>query len=609
MNDLSFSLEGRYRLLMAVLVLMLFLLGLRLLIMQTLEYEKYHLMSEENRIRIVPEVALRGVIYDRWGKVIVENRPSYTLSAIPMEIRNLEGTAQQLSSLLSFPAEEIGQKISSQRSQRYHPVRIVRSVDFETVCQIEENADKYPGIIFQIEPTRKYPPRGIVSHVIGYTSEVSEKELEVLQSQGIGRGDDIGREGLEKFWDKYLRGRDGLTYLEITAEGKILGGMEDRQDVPPVPGHDVVIGLDYDLQQFAVSLFSDSLSGACVALDPRNGEILVFVSLPTFDANLFTEILRPEDWRGLISDPRRPLLNRVIKGEYPPGSTYKLVMAGAALEEGLITPETRFSACHGGYRFGNRVFHCWYAPGHGSLGVVDAIIQSCDIYFYQLGQKIGLAKFADYSRKCGFGAATGVDIPGEMRGFLPDAGGYVQRYGKGKWPVSTIINMTIGQGEILVTPLQLANFYAALGNGGILYKPHLLKKAFRQSDTIEIKPEIIGQLPFSPHTLAILKAGCVGVLYGDRGTARGSKIRGIEFGGKTGTAQNPHGNEHAWFVAFAPAENPIIAVVVLVEQAGHGSEAAAPIASKIIRHYLEKNGILAPPPDSAATMQMAGTEG
>jgi penicillin-binding protein 2 len=592
MTESSFSRESRARILVLIFGLFLFALTGRLFVMQTMEHEKYYLMSEENRIRIVPEVSFRGIVYDRNGEVIVENRPLYTISAIPNELEDIQKICAQLARVIPLSAEEISDKIYAKRFLRYRPVRIARGVSFETICRIEENADKYPGIIFQLEPARKYPPNGLISHVTGYTGEISEAELEELKGQGINRGTDIGRDGIEKYWDKYLRGRDGISYFEITAEGKIVGNLPQNENIPATPGRDMILSLDYELQQYAASIFGDTLSGACVAVDPRNGEVLVFVSAPSYDANLFSGVTSQEDLNAVLANPQKPLLNRVIRGVYPPGSTYKLMLAGAGLEEGVIDRNTKFAACRGGYRFGNRVFHCWYLAGHGSLGVVDAIIQSCDIYFYQMGQKLGLEKFAAYSRKCGFGSRTGIDIPGEQSGLVPDQDWYDRKYGRGKWPISVILNLSIGQGEILTTPLQLANFYAALGNGGTLYRPHFLRKAILHGDTVETKIEILGHLPFSGKTLAILKESCEGVLYGEHGTARGSQIQGIRFGGKTGTAQNPHGDEHAWFCAYAPSENPIIAVTVIAENAGHGSEAAAPIASKIIRRYLEKNNII-----------------
>jgi penicillin-binding protein 2 len=592
MNQSSFSSESRVRALAIVFGIVLIIMTTRLLFMQTVEHEKYYNMSEENRIRIVPTTSFRGIVYDRNGLVLVENKPSYTISAIPNEINDYQLIADRLAQILPIPSDVLKDRIYEKRFFRYQPIRIARSVDFETVCKIEENADKYQGIIFQLAPARKYPPQGVLSHAVGYTSEVSELELKDLKSEGVNFGSQIGRDGIEKYWDRYLRGRDGLDYLEITAGGKILGNLKEKENIPAVSGKDLILSLDYDLQKFTVSLFEDTLAGACVALDPRNGEILTFVSLPAFDANLFSGVLKQEDWNKVRDNPQKPLLNRVIKGEYPPASPYKLVVAGASLEEGIIDRDTRFASCRGGYRFGNRVFKCWNLSGHGSLGVVGSIEQSCDVYYYQLGQKLGLAKFAEYSRKCGFGSATNIDIPGERAGLVPDYDWYDRRYGKGKWPVSVILNLSIGQGEVLSTPLQLANFFAALGNGGVLYRPHFLRSVIEENDTNSVKIEVLGNLPFSDETLAILKESCVGVLYAEKGTARASKIDGIVYGGKTGTAQNPHGNEHSWFCAFAPADDPIIAVAVIVENAGHGSEIAAPIVSKVIRHYLETNEMI-----------------
>ncbi|HEQ97813.1 MAG TPA: penicillin-binding protein 2 [candidate division Zixibacteria bacterium] len=604
MTNLSLTSENRAHILGVIFGVLLLILAVRLFVMQTLEHAKYAEKAEKNRIRIVPEIAFRGMIFDRNGEVIVENRPSYSISAIPKEIDDIETVARNLSEILAIPDSLLAQRIRAERFRRYKPIRIARSVSFETVCKIEENPSKYPGIIFQLEPARKYPAGGILSHAVGYTGEISEKELAADSIKGVSLGTDIGREGIEKYWDKQLRGRNGANYWEITAEGKILGSLEEMDDKPAIPGRDLIVALDYELQQYAASLFADTLTGACVALDPGTGEILAFVSVPTYDANLFTGVLMKDDWDQLLSDERKPLLNRVIKGEYPPGSTYKLLIAGAALEEGIINRHTRYAACRGGYKYGNRIFKCWDLGGHGSLGVVDAIIQSCDVYFYQMGQMVGYDKFAEYSRKCGFGSTTGIDIPGEMDGLVPDIQWYDRRYGKGKWPRSLIINLSIGQGEILATPLQLANFYAALGNGGKLYRPHFLKAVITDEDTTMGRVEIKGRLPFSKSTLAILKEAAVGVVYGEHGTARGSRIEGIKFGGKTGTAQNPHGKEHALFCAYAPAEDPVIAITVVVEQGGHGSEAAAPLASKVIRRYLEKLNML-PEPDTVETLFQA----
>ncbi|NIP44847.1 MAG: penicillin-binding protein 2, partial [candidate division Zixibacteria bacterium] len=420
MTDLSLTSENRAHILGLIFGVFLLILTVRLFVMQTLEHAKYVEKAEKNRIRIVPEIAFRGIIYDRNGEVIVKNRPSYTVSAIPKEIDNIEAVARNLSEILSIPDSVLAQRISAERFRRYRPIRIARSVSFETVCKIEENPSKYPGIIFQLEPAREYLGDGIISHAVGYTGEISENELASDTIKDVNLGTDLGREGIEKTYDKLLRGRNGESHWEITAEGKILGSLEEMDDKPAVPGKDLVLSLDYELQQYAASLFEDTLAGTCVALDPRNGEILAFVSVPTYDANIFTGVLKKEDWDQLLANEKKPLLNRVIKGEYPPGSTYKLLVAGAALEEGIINRNTIYAPCRGGYKYGNRTYRCWDLGGHGSLGVVGAIIQSCDVYFYQMGQMLGYEKFAEYSRKCGFGSKTGVDMPGEMSGLVPD---------------------------------------------------------------------------------------------------------------------------------------------------------------------------------------------
>jgi penicillin-binding protein 2 len=341
-----------------------------------------------------------------------------------------------------------------------------------------------------------------------------------------------------------------------------------------------------------------------VALDPANGEILAFVSKPVYNTAGLSVGISYEEWNRIVNDPDHPLLNRVIQSQYPPGSTAKLLVAGAALEENLVSPRSHMSApCGGGYQFGNRFFRCWKPEGHGSLNLIGAIEQSCDVYFYQLGQKLGVNKWAEYAKKCGFGKRTGIDLPDEARGLAPTTDWYDRRLGKGKWSLGVMLNLAIGQGEFLNTPLQLANFYAALGNGGVLWKPHLLKKVQDQTGVQEYRPEIVERLPFSQETLEILKKSMVAVVQGERGTAHRSQVEGITVAGKTGTAENPHGKEHAWFACFAPADNPKIALAVLVENAGHGGDIAAPIARQMLEAYLLKHkpkGPLVGPADSSA---------
>jgi penicillin-binding protein 2 len=314
------------------------------------------------------------------------------------------------------------------------------------------------------------------------------------------------------------------------------------------------------------------------------------VSKPSKDANMFSTVIPDSLWETILADTTDPLLNRPLDGLYPPGSTFKLAIAGAGLELGLIDRRTQFAPCLGGYQFGNRFFRCWHAPGHGRLGIISAIEQSCDVYFYQLGYKLGLEEFHRFSLTCGFAAKTGIDLPQEASGNIPNKAWYDRHIGEKQWTQAVLLNLGIGQGEILVTPLQVAQFFCGLANEGKIYRPHFLKATIGSDGRETIRGgELVSVLPFSPETIAILKEGLFRVVHGEHGTARGSRIRGVTMAGKTGTAQNPHGENHSWFVGFAPVENPEIVVCVIVENAGHGSDVAAPAVRDIIKAYTDKH--------------------
>ncbi len=593
MKETDFSQARRVNILAGIFAGLLLLLLGRMSYMQTFQHGYYFEISEENRIRIDQEIAVRGKMLDRNGRLLVDNRPSYVVAAVPNEAaEQLDLISSNLSSLLDIPAERISSQIERSKYRRHEPVRLRRNVPFEVVCRIEEASDAYPGVVLQLNQSRAYPPNGSAAHLIGYLSGVTEAELGRSSGKGFHSGSLIGRKGIEKVYDDLLRGKDGTRYLEVSAEGKIIGPLQERAPIEAIPGYDLKLTIDYDLQFYGESLFGDTLTGAVVAIEPGTGAILAFISQPSFDANLFTGPLSPEDWERLSTDGRHPLLNRCIQATYPPGSIYKLILAGAGLESGAISPQTRFSACAGGYRFGNRVFRCHKLSGHGVLTLIDAIAASCDVYFYQLGRELGLRRFAEYSRACGFGKPTGIDLVDEASGLVPDEDYYDKRFGDGKWPRSLILNLAIGQGEILVTPLQMASFYAALGNGGRIMRPHALHSLITPQGEILKEPEELGQLPFSRTVIAILDSALIDVVQGKLGTAPLARVSGTLVAGKTGTAQNPHGNEHSWFCAFAPARNPRIAVACIVENAGHGGSVAAPIVGKIIQRYLRSIGVI-----------------
>jgi penicillin-binding protein 2 len=454
---------------------------------------------------------------------------------------------------------------------------------------LEEQARDYPGISYSVESVRRYQNDISAGTFIGYTGEVSPKELESEIYKDYRPGSLVGKKGVERTYDHRMRGLEGTRYVEVSARGQIIGKYRDKPEIPPRPGNDIVLTIDNDLQRFIVANFdSVKCCGAVVAMEPHNGAILALASFPEFDPNLFSGVIPPKVWDSINTDTTYPLFNRPLTGEYPPGSTTKLITAGAVLEEKLVTPTFLLESCRGGMQFGNRFFRCWDPAGHGRTNVYEAIEQSCDVYFYQVGKMLGIDTWADYARQCGFGKETGIDIPSEKKGVVADTEFFDKRDGKGKWSPNEALNLAIGQGAFSVTPLQLAQFYCGLANGGVVYRPHLIKEFLKADGSIEaFRPEVSFRLPFTKTTLEVLTQALDSVVQGDHGTARGQQNEFFRIAGKTGTAQNPHGDDHAWFACYAPCDNPRIVVVVLVENAGHGSEEAAPLAGKILKYYLQ----------------------
>jgi penicillin-binding protein 2 len=565
-----------------------FVLLFRLIYLQIIDFAYYRKVSEENRIRLVSVPAPRGVIRDRNQKKMVTNRTSYTLFLLPYEISNLDELVKKTSAILKLDESFLKEKVKAGLVNRYMPVKLIRDVDFKTICVLEEQNDELPGVIYQVEKVRSYPQACWAGHLFGYVGEVSQKEMDSMEEKRLRLGSSIGKVGLEKEYDEILRGVDGMNFLEVSASGKVLGPLKDKNPLPFLAGSDLDLTIDYDLQIEAESALSNFNSCALVALDPQNGEVLALVSKPGFDPNQFSSFLDEKTWQTLINDPFHPLLNRSIQGVYPPGSTFKLLTAAAALEAGIADRNTTFSSCYGGFPFGNRVFKCWRPKGHGRLNLIQAIAQSCDVYFYQLALKLGLDRWSYYALESRLDKKFEIDLPDEASGMIPTRSYYQKKFGNGEWIKNLVINLGIGQGEVLTTPLGMAVFYSALVNGGIVYQPHILNKIKSPEGNVFInKRMVLFRLPFSEATLEVLKEALVDAVNSPSGTGGLARIPDITVGGKTGTAQNPHGKEHAWFVGFAPADYPKIVVAVLIEQAGHGGTFAAPVAKRIITKYLK----------------------
>ena len=577
-----------FRILLVLAALCCVVLVGKLFVIQVFATSYYRKASIDNSVRIVPIRAPRGMIVDRNNQVIVQNRPSYAVYLLPHEVPDIDSTAARLAVMLGMDIQYLKDIISTGWKGKFQPIRLKRDVDFKTISVLEEHSLDIPGVVYRSEPARLYPDSGYGSHVIGYVGEVSEEEL--AQNQSYIKSEIIGKKGLERFYNQQLKGRDGVSYLEVTALGRVLGKYADREEVTPVKGATLMLNLDWPLQKLAENLLKEQGQGAIVVLGTNDGGVLAMASSPEYDANLFSGVLSPEEWAAIMTDSTHPLLNRAIQGIYPPGSAMKPFTAAMALRYDRVNAENKFDSCRGQKRFGDRIFKCWKPQGHGKLALVDAIVQSCDVYFYQLGLACGMELWEKFMPACGFGKLTGIDIPGEKTGNSPTIAYFNERYGEHGWTRYLMNNLAIGQGEILVTPLQMAVFYAALANGGDIYRPRLVKKVIDgDGGTIEFKPERIDTLPVSQDQLQILVEALHGVVSEPHGTAHWMRLPWVSIAGKTGTAQNPHGEDHAWFVCFAPVEDPEIAIAVLVENAGHGSSEAAPLARKLIQYYFPES--------------------
>ncbi len=582
------SVGERYRFALVVVAIVVLVCVAGLIKLQIFQHRQLAEMSENNRIRVIPILPKRGHILDREGKVIVDNRPSYTVSVIPVEEVRYR-TLPQLSTLIGFDTSHIRSRIEANMVSRYQPAAVRRDVSFETIAVLEEQYDRFPGVTYQMERVRQYAPEIGGEAFTGYVGEVSEAELATPEFEFVRQGSMIGKKGLEKKYDRILRGQEGTAYIEVSSSGQIIGEYEGRPPIKAIPGADLTLSIDLDLQQACIKAQDTFCCGGVVALDPRNGEILAMMSFPEYDANMFSGVIPDSLWQVVSNDSTHPLLNRPLKGLYPPGSTIKLLTLGAGLEEGVISSGTTFKPCLGGLQFGNRFFRCWEEAGHGITNSVHAVERSCDVYFYQLGAELGVDKLSHYLGLCGFGRSSGVDLPNEDQGLNPNSTYYNRRYGEGRWSKGLVLNNAIGQGEILANLFQMAQFYSGIANKGIVFRPHLVRMIHLPEQPPEmITPQVAFNLPFSKKTLELLNEGLRLVVEGDHGTARRLKNQFYSIGGKTGTVQNPHGENHSWFIGVAPLEAPEIVVAAIIENSGHGSDVAAPMVAKIIDAYMLK---------------------
>ncbi|MEG8947554.1 penicillin-binding protein 2 [Rosettibacter firmus] len=584
MNDTGFGSVLRARVIFAVIIGFFCISVFQLFNMQILQGKTYTVKANENSIKPIYQVAPRGVFYDRYHRILVGNKPTFTLRIIPAQFKR--ELSPYIENILGMKPGYIDRILKqTQQYSPYIPRRIAKDVPFNVIAWYEENSDKLPGVDYVVETQRDYSYGVNASHMFGYTKEIPPDILRKKKDEYM-MGDEIGFVGLEKTYENFLRGEKGVKYVLVDSRQKIIGNYKNGElDKPAIKGYDLILSIDKDAQMVAESAFVDK-RGAVVAIEPSTGEILAFLSSPQYNLADFASVTPNEVWKKLNLDKDKPLFNRATMSIYSPGSTFKMVSALAALEEGIIDTNYR-TYCGGGFQFGNRFFKCLHV--HGTVDIETSIEKSCNTFYYQLALKIGIEKWSEYAKKLGFGKKTGVDISEESPGIVPTKEFYDKVFGKDRWPKGILVSLGIGQGELSVTPIQLAQYAAILANYGKTAKPHFLK-GYVETKTgryVEIKPEYF-DVGISKHTFDIVRRAMYKVVNG-AGTATNIRMPDIEIAGKTGTAQNPHGNDHAIFIGFAPYKNPKIAIAVIVENAGFGSVAAAPIARDIIKAYLKKD--------------------
>ena len=591
------SVDSKQRVMMLSLVvgIAFLLLVTRLWHLQILNAEDYHSMSEKNRLRFVPVAASRGTILDRAGKVLVSNRPSFSLAVIPQEVTDKEALLTLLSTLLGLDRTEMAERWKKGASRaKYYPIVLASNISRDHVEIIEENRLRLPGIEIEMKPVREYSSKEHAAHLLGYIGEVSEKELDSEAFEGYNSGDYVGKNGIERALENELHGGDGGRQLEVDARGRILRTISESS---PTVGNSVILTIDSAIQKQAERAFGDQ-AGAAVAMDVTTGEILAFVSNPGFEPALFSGKLPADIWQGYLDDIRHPLENKALSGQYPPGSTFKVITALAGLQEGSIDETTSIN-CDGSHTLGGSTFNCWNRKGHGKTNLHKSLRESCDVFYYQLGEKLGVNKIAAAAHAFKLGSPLGLELLNEKSGLIPTSEWKQKRFGK-RWYHGETLPVSIGQGAVTMTPIQLASMTATIANEGTIYRPHLVKRIV-DADGItlkETKNEIIGTASFPKESFRLVKLGMLAVVNEPGGTGAKARLYDVKVAGKTGSSQvvkmrNGKNNskyqyrDHAIFVAFAPFEKPEIAVAVVVEHGEHGGSAAAPIAGRILRTYFD----------------------
>jgi penicillin-binding protein 2 len=553
---------------------------------QIIQHDKFQLRAETNRLRPISLTPPRGAILDRRGRIIAENVPGYSVKLLAPNRDSLRAVLARVGRVVPLDTSETPEILRRYAAARYQPVVVMGDADFETIARLEEHRAVLPGLVIQAEPKRMYPAGKAVAHLVGYVSEVTEADLTANRFPGAGLGSIVGKAGLERQYDDSLRGDEGVRYIEVNARGRLVREEAGSATLPPTPGHPIRTTIDLDLQRFIDSIWPAGVRGSMIAMTPT-GEVRALYSAPSYDPNAFVGGISSALWRSLNTDEARPLLNRAIQTRYPPASPFKLAIAAMALKRGLIGLDTRMPVpCRGGMRLGNRVFRCWKKEGHGPLDLVGAVAASCDVYFYQVGLRLGLQAIVQDGVLMGFRDPSGIDLINEVSPIFPASTGYFDRlYGPRNWsPPATTLNFSIGQGENTQTLVNMMRFYEGLAGDGHAASPFIVRPA-------AAKPRDLG---LDQAQLDGLRRALIAVV--ERGTAAASRHSDLAVAGKTGTAQNPHGKDHGWFIGFAPADKPELVVGGIMEFAEHGT-VVAPYVVRALRRYILG-------PDTVGTIKM-----
>ncbi len=542
---------------------------------QILQFDRYRLRAENNRLRPVPLQPARGTVYDHNGKVIAETVPGFSVALLAQSMDSLKQVLQRFNKVVPLDSSQVEKAIDRYLGAKYQPAMVLGNATREQVARLEEHRYILPGLVVQSEPRRLYPRGTAVAHLMGYVGEVNQTDLDAARFPGARLGSVVGRSGLEQEYDDTLRGASGMRFIEVDARGRLVREQGAAPALPSVAGLNLKTTIDLDLQFYIDSIWPKGMSGAMIAMTPK-GEIRALYSTPAYDPNEFIGGISGSEWRRLNTDPTLPLLNRALQVKYPPGSPFKLATAAMALRRGLVDLHSHMPvSCNGGMQFGNRFFKCWQKRGHGSLDLIGAVAQSCDVYFYQLGLKVQLANMLADGVTMGFKDRTRVDLVNEVAPIWPSNTAYYdERYGSRGWSNAVTLNLSIGQGENTQTLINMVRFYAALASEtGKAPMPYLVRPDTGQGYDLGLTRDQLNGL----------RTALVAVV--EKGTAARSRTAEFKVAGKTGTAQNPHGDDHGWFIGFAPAEKPEIIIGAIFEFGKHGT-VVAPYVIRSIRRYI-----------------------